>query len=216
MKEDWNFKFNMVITTNKNKKEEEVKSARNSGVDSDAKNQNNFEKRRTSAPRGRKPFRREARRPRMEYEQKIVSIRRVTRVVAGGRRFSFSVCLVIGDRKGSVGVGMGKASDTALAIEKAYNNAKNSIIKPALRSDMSIPHIVRTKFASSEVFIKPAPGKGVIAGGSVRVVLELAGITDVNAKIFSRSKNDFNNAKAAIQALSDLVLTDESSKKKVK
>jgi small subunit ribosomal protein S5 len=162
-------------------------------------------------------FKRDSRKPRMEFDQKIVSIRRVTRVVAGGRRFSFSVCIVIGDKKGSVGVGMGKASDTALAIEKAYNNAKNSMIKVSLKDDMSIPHIVKTKFTSSEVFIKPAPGKGVIAGGSVRTVLELAGITDVNAKIFSRSKNDFNNAKAAIKALSQLVLTKKKlSTKKTK
>ncbi len=162
-------------------------------------------------------FKRDSRKPRMEFDQKIVSIRRVTRVVAGGRRFSFSVCIVIGDKKGSVGVGMGKASDTALAIEKAYNNAKNSMIKVSLKDDMSIPHIVKTKFTSSEVFIKPAPGKGVIAGGSVRTVLELAGITDVNAKIFSRSKNDFNNAKAAIKALSQLVLTKKRlSTKKTK
>lgn len=165
----------------------------------------------------RNRFRRDNRKPRMEFDQKIVSIRRVTRVVAGGRRFSFSVCIVIGDRKGSVGVGMGKASDTALAIEKAYNNAKNSMIKVSLKEDMSIPHIVKTKFTSSEVFIKPAPGKGVIAGGSVRTVLELAGVTDVNAKIFSRSKNDFNNAKAAIKALSQLVLTKKKlSTKKIK
>lgn len=148
--------------------------------------------------------RREFRKPRQEFEQKIISIRRVTRVMAGGRRFSFSVSLVIGDKKGSVGVGMGKASDTALAIEKAYNDAKRSMIKVPLNEEMMIPHSVTTKFTSSEIFIKPASGKGVIAGSSVRTVLELAGITDVNAKVFSRSKNAFNNAKAAIQALSSI------------
>lgn len=159
-------------------------------------NQNNF--------RQRKRFRREKRAPRMEFEQKMISIRRVTRVVAGGRRFTFSVTLVIGDKKGSVGVGMGKASDTALAIEKAYNNAKRAMIQPVLNDDMSIPHEVRVKYTASEIFIKPAPGKGMIAGGSVRTVLELAGVTDINAKIFSRSKNPFNNAKATIKALSEL------------
>ncbi len=198
-----------MVQKTKNNKEEKTVGNRSGNGSSESGNSRNFHRDRTGESRERKQFRREARKPRMEYEQKIVSIRRVTRVVAGGRRFSFSVCLVIGDKKGAVGVGMGKASDTALAIEKAYNNAKRSMIKPALKNDMSIPHSVKTKFASSEVFIKPAPGKGVIAGGSVRTVLELAGITDVNAKIFSRSKNDFNNAKATIQALSSLVLSDD-------
>ncbi|MGM0482320.1 MAG: ribosomal protein S5 [Patescibacteria group bacterium] len=158
--------------------------------------------------------RRDTRKPRQEFEQKIISIRRVTRVVAGGRRFSFSVSLVIGDKKGSVGVGIGKATDTALAIEKAYNEAKRSMIKVPLDKNMMIPHSVTTKFTSSEVFIKPAPGKGIIAGSSVRTVLELAGVTDVNAKVFSRSKNAFNNAKAAIQALSSIHHPDSEKLKK--
>ncbi|MGM0629120.1 MAG: ribosomal protein S5 [Patescibacteria group bacterium] len=158
--------------------------------------------------------RRDNRKPRQEFEQKIISIRRVTRVVAGGRRFSFSVSLVIGDKKGSVGVGMGKASDTALAIEKAYNDAKRSMIKVPLSENMMIPHSVSAKFTSSEIFIKPAPGKGIIAGSSVRTVLELAGVTDVNAKVFSRSKNAFNNAKSAIQALSSIHHPDSEKLKK--
>ena len=154
--------------------------------------------------RGRRPARRGSRKPRAEFDQKIVSIRRVTRVVAGGRRFSFSVTVIIGDKKGSVGVGMGKAADTALAIEKAYNDAKRSMIQVPLTESRSLPHEVEAKFASSEIFIKPASEKGIIAGSSVRTVLELAGVTDVNAKIFSRSKNAFNNAKAAISALSQV------------
>lgn len=184
--------------------------------DSSGVDKSSNQKKEIESNRNRSRFKQDNRKPRMEFDQKIVSIRRVTRVVAGGRRFSFSVCIVIGDRKGSVGVGMGKASDTALAIEKAYNNAKRAMVKVPLKEDMSIPHIVKTKFTSSEVFIKPAPGKGVIAGGSVRTVLELAGVTDVNAKIFSRSKNDFNNAKAAIKALSQLVLTEKKFSKKIK
>lgn len=171
-------------------------------------------KKQENQSRGRKPFRRDSRKPRMEFDQKIIGIRRVTRVVAGGRRFSFSVSIVIGNRKGSVGVGMGKASDTALAIEKAYNNAKKLMIKPPLTNEMTVPHSIKTKFASSEIFIKPAPGKGLIAGSSVRTVLELAGVTDVNAKIFSRSKNSFNNAKATIKALSLLVPKEKVDLKK--
>ncbi len=197
-----------------NKKEIEIKNTDDS-KDLVSEKVESFKKN-ESPKKGRKQFNRGARKPKAEFDQKIIGIRRVTRVVAGGRRFSFSVSLVIGDKKGGVGIGMGKASDTALAIEKAYNNAKKSMIKVSLEEDMSIPHLVKTKFASSEVLIKPAPGKGLIAGGSVRTVLELAGITDINAKIFSRSKNSFNNAKATIKALSLLKFQDRNLSKESK
>lgn len=143
-------------------------------------------------------------RPRQEFEQKIVSIRRVTRVMAGGRRFSFSVSMVIGDKKGKVGVGVGKAGDTQLAIEKAMRNAKKHMITVPMNQDHHIPHDAHVKYASSEVMIMPAPGRGLVAGSSVRTVLELAGVKDVTAKIFSRSKNKLNNAKAAVEALKQL------------
>lgn len=143
-------------------------------------------------------------RARSEFEQKIISIRRVTRVVAGGRRFSFSVAMVIGDKKGKVGVGIGKAGDTQLAIEKATRDAKKNLLVVPINKDQHIPHDVHTKYASSEVMIMPAPGRGLVAGSSVRTVLELAGVRDVTAKIFSRSKNKLNNAKAAIEALRQL------------
>lgn len=143
-------------------------------------------------------------RARSEFDQKIVNIRRVTRVVAGGRRFSFSVALIAGDKKGSVGVGLGKAGDTALAIEKAARDAKKNMIKLKLTKDMHLPHDVSAKYCASEIIIRPAPGKGLVAGSSVRSVLELAGVKDVTAKIFSRSKNGLNNARAAIAALKKL------------
>ena len=143
-------------------------------------------------------------RARQEFEQKIISIRRVTRVMAGGRRFSFSVAMVIGDKKGKVGVGIGKAGDTQLAIDKAMRDAKKHMIVVPMNKDQHISHDVQTKYASSEVMIMPAPGRGLVAGSSVRTVLELAGIKDVTAKIFSRSKNKLNNAKAAIEALKQL------------
>lgn len=143
-------------------------------------------------------------RPRPEFDQKIVSIRRVTRVVRGGRRFSFSVSLVAGDKKGSVGVGVGKAGDTALAIEKAARNAKKNMITLKLSKTGSIPHEVQAKFAGSEVLLMPAPGKGVVAGSSVRTVLELAGAKEVGAKLLTRSKNKLNNARVTIKALSEL------------
>lgn len=153
--------------------------------------------------RERRGGRREER-VRSEFEQKIISIRRVTRVMAGGRRFSFSVAMVIGNKKGKVGVGIGKAGDTQLAIEKAVRSARKSLIELPLNKYMRIPHDVHTKLASSEVMIMPAPGRGLVAGSSVRTVLELAGVKDVTAKLFSRSKNKLNNARAAIAALKKL------------
>ena len=154
--------------------------------------------------RGRRGGRQERVRP--EFDQKIVSIRRVTRVMAGGRRFSFSVSMVIGDKKGRVGVGVGKAGDTQLAIEKAVRNAKKNMIQVPLDKEFRIPHDVHVKYASSEVMIMPAPGRGLVAGSSVRTVLELAGVKDVTAKLFSRSKNKLNNARAAVEALKQLKL----------
>ena len=143
-------------------------------------------------------------RPKPEFDQKIVSIRRVTRVMAGGRRFSFSVSMVIGDKKGKVGVGIGKAGDTQLAIEKAVRDAKKNMLVVPMDAEGRIPHDVHVKYASSEVMIMPAPGRGLVAGSSVRTVLELAGVKDVTAKIFSRSKNKLNNARAAVEALKEL------------
>lgn len=143
-------------------------------------------------------------RPRQEFDQKIISIRRVTRVMAGGRRFSFSVAMVIGDKKGRVGVGIGKAGDTQLAIEKAIRDARKHMITVPMNSDGHIPHDVHIKYASSEVMIMPAPGRGLVAGSSVRTVLEMAGTKDVTAKLLSRSKNKLNNARAAVEALKNL------------
>lgn len=153
--------------------------------------------------RERRGGRREER-VRSEFDQKIISIRRVTRVMAGGRRFSFSVAIVIGNKKGKVGVGIGKAGDTQLAIEKAVRNARKNLIEIPLNKHQHIPHDVNVKVASSEVMIMPAPGRGLVAGSSVRTVLELGGVKDVTAKIFSRSKNKLNNARAAIAALKKL------------
>src|SRR3989344_303321 len=99
-------------------------------------------------------------RPRSEFDQKILNIRRVTRVASGGRRFSFSVALVLGNRKGSVAVGTGKASDTALAIDKAVRNAKKHLIKLSITKTMSIPYEMSVKYSSARVFLRPAKGRG--------------------------------------------------------
>ena len=162
------------------------------------------EERRNRRPQGkrRRSQKREDRRP--EFDSKIVSIRRVTRVVAGGRRFGFSVALVAGDHKGRVGVGTGKASDTALAIEKAMREAKKNMIRVPLSKEMMLPHELEVKYCAAVILLIPAKGRGVAAGSSVRAVLELAGVTDVTGKILSRSKNQLNNARATIKALSAL------------
>lgn len=138
---------------------------------------------------------------RPEFDQKIIDIRRVARVVSGGRRFSFSVVVVVGDKKGKVGVGIGKASDTALAIEKAVTKAKKNMVLIRRTEEGSIPHETSAKYSSASVIIMPAPGRGLVAGSSVRSVLDLAGITNVTTKLLSGTKNKLNNAQAAIKAL---------------
>ena len=138
---------------------------------------------------------------RSEFSQKLIGIRRVARVMAGGRRFNFSVAIVLGDKKGRVGVGLGKAADTALAIEKATRAAKRSMINLTLTKGRSIPHNIEAKYCASQVAIRPSPGRGLVAGSSVRTVLELGGVSDVTAKILSRSHNSINNARATIEAL---------------
>ncbi len=141
---------------------------------------------------------------RSEFAQKMIGIRRVARVMAGGRRFNFSAALVLGDKKGRVGVGIGKAADTQLAIEKATRAAKKNMLSINLSKNRSIKHNVQAKYCASVVTIRPSPGRGLVAGSSVRVVLELAGVTDVTAKLLSRSKNPINNARAAMEALRQL------------
>ena len=137
-----------------------------------------------------------------EFDQKIINIRRVTRVVAGGRRFSFSVALVAGDKKGSVGLGLGKAGDTALAINKALRNAKKNMIKLKLTKTMSIPHELSAKFSSSKIALLPNGGRGLVAGSVIRDIVKLSGMKDITGKIVSNSKNKLNNAKAVMEALS--------------
>ena len=154
-----------------------------------------------------------------EYDQKSIDVRRVARVVAGGRRFSFSVAMIIGDRRGKVGVGTGKAGDISLAMDKAAKDAKKHMITIKLTKTNSIPHQVSAKSSSGIVEIIPAPHRGLVAGSAVRNTLELAGITDVSAKIRSGSKNKLNIARATIKALSMLharrtTATSEASKEK--
>ena len=143
-------------------------------------------------------------RPKPEFDQKIIDIRRVTRVVAGGRRFSFSVALIAGDKKGAVGLGLGKAGDTALAINKALRNAIKSMQKLKLTKTMSIPHELSAKFSSSYVKLLPNRGRGIVAGSVIRDIIKLSGMKDITGKILSNSKNKLNNAKAVIAALAPI------------
>lgn len=147
------------------------------------------------SPRARAP------RERSEFEQTTLDVRRVARVMAGGRRFSFSVTVVIGDKKGRVGVGIGKGADTALAIDKAVRDAKKHLITVPLTKNGSIPHDISAKYSSSTVTIMPSPGRGIVAGSAMRVVLEYAGVTDVIAKILTRTKNKLTIARATVEAL---------------
>jgi len=143
-------------------------------------------------------------RPKPEFDQKILDIRRVTRVVAGGRRFSFSVVIVAGDKKGGVGLGLGKAGDTSLAINKALRNAKKNMVKLKLTKTMSIPHEISANFSSSSVVILPNKGRGLVVGSVIRDIAKLAGVKDITGKILSGSKNKLNNAKAVMLAFSQI------------
>ena len=154
--------------------------------------------------KNRRQPRRRPKREKPEFEQKILDIRRVTRVMGGGRRFSFSVAMILGHKKGRVGVGIGKAGDTSLAIEKAIKQAKKSMFRITTTESMSIPHEVSAKTTASVVTLRPAVGRGIVAGGAPRDILEIAGMKDVVAKLQSRSKNHLNNAKATIKALQSL------------
>ncbi|MBA3788953.1 30S ribosomal protein S5 [Patescibacteria group bacterium] len=143
-------------------------------------------------------------RERSEFDQSTLEVRRVARVMAGGRRFSFSVTVVIGDRKGRVGVGLGKGADTALAIDKAVRSAKKNLITVARTSDNSIAHMVTARYGSSTVEVIPSPGRGLVSGSAMRTVLEYAGVTNVVTKILTRTKNKLTIARATVAALKSL------------
>jgi small subunit ribosomal protein S5 len=148
-----------------------------------------------------------------EFEQKTIDVRRVTRVVSGGRRFTFSVALVIGDRKGRVGFGMGKAGDTALAIDKAYKQAQKKMVNLNLTKTGSIPNEMSAKYNASFIKLMPNKGRGLIAGSSARVVLAMAGLQNITAKIHSGSKNKINNAKVVMKALASIATPYEKKAK---
>lgn len=148
---------------------------------------------------GKKSFGRGRKRERPEFEQKIVDIARVTRVVKGGKRFSFRIVIVIGDKKGRVGVGVSKGPDMKAATEKAYADAKKNIITLSFKGS-TIPYNVYQKLGSAKVLLKPAAkGHGIVAGGAVRTIVSLAGIKDISGKMLG-AKSKLNNARATIDA----------------
>ncbi len=138
-----------------------------------------------------------------EFEQKIVEIKRVTRVTGGGKRMRFRALVVIGDKKGKVGMGLQKGTDVSEAVNKAVNAAKKTMVAVNIVND-TIPHEVKFKYKSSVVFLKPAqPGTGVIAGGAIRQVLDLAGVKNILSKMLG-SSNKVNNVRATYLALTKL------------
>lgn len=142
-----------------------------------------------------------------EYDQRVLDIARVTRVTKGGKRFSFRTTVVIGDKKGKVGMGMAKGIDVAQSVQKAYNQAKKHLmIVPIV--DGTIPYPVEAKFNSAVVILKPAKG-GVRAGGPVRVVAKLAGINSLTGKLIERTNNKINIAQATLKALRQLRAKDK-------
>ena len=135
-----------------------------------------------------------------EIEQKLVEIKRVTRVTAGGKKLSFRACMVVGDKNGRVGIGTAKGKDVAIAIGKAVNKAKKNMISVPIVNE-TIPHEIEEKFKAAKILLKPARrGRGVIAGGPIRLVLELAGVQNIVSKMLG-SHNKMNNIKATINAL---------------
>jgi len=138
------------------------------------------------------------------WEERVVQVRRVTKVVKGGKKLSFRAILVVGNEKGQIGVGVGKASDVIGAVKKGVTDAKKHLINIPLTHTNSIPHPMQGISGAAKVMIRPsAPGSGVIAGGSVRTVLELAGVKNILAKQLG-SNNTLNNARAALNALNNL------------
>lgn len=140
-----------------------------------------------------------------EFEQKILEIARVTRVTAGGKRMKFRACVIVGDKKGRVGMSVAKGTDVTQAVAKAGTKAEKNLVSVPLKNE-TIPHAIREKFGAAVILMKPAPkGTGVKAGGAMRTVLELAGVPNVVGKILG-SKNKINNSRATINALSKLKL----------
>jgi len=148
------------------------------------------------------------------WQERVVQIRRVSKVVKGGKKLSFRAIVVVGNEKGQVGVGVGKAADVIGAVRKGVADAKKQLVDVSLTKSNSINHVANGIAGGAKVFMRPAaPGTGVIAGGAVRTVLELAGVKNILAKQLG-SNNPLNNARAAINALSSLRTLSQVAKER--
>jgi len=153
----------------------------------------------------RQPMRR-APREKSEFDSKLVDLARVVRVSAGGRRFRFRAVVIAGDKKSRVGVGVAKGSDVAQAVEKATRKATKSLITVPIHEE-TIPHVVEARFGASHILLKPQrKGRGLVAGGVIRIIAEKAGIKNISAKTISKSRNKLNNALATLAAIKKLQL----------
>lgn len=148
-----------------------------------------------------------------EFDQVIVDISRVTRVMAGGKRMRFRACVAIGDRKGRVGYAVAKGADVSLAVNKAVNKAKKNLIQVPI-VNQTIPHEIKIKKGAAKILLKPAKqGTGIIAGGAVRIILDLAGVKNIVSKILGTS-NKINNVSATMEALKGLKRIEKPVEKK--
>jgi len=146
-----------------------------------------------------------------EFESKLLDLARVTRVTGGGKRLRFRAVVIVGNKQGKVGVGVSKGLDVAQAVEKATRLAKKNLITVPIKED-TIPHEVFAKFGAAKIILKPQrKGRGLVAGGVVRVICTLAGIRNISSKILGRTGNKLNNAQATIKALKSLKIQNPKS-----
>ncbi|AJR12148.1 30S ribosomal protein S5 [Mesomycoplasma dispar] len=185
----------------KNKQVNQPKETQNQSFDNknqqspkDGKQQ--FQRRRPQRP---KPLKDKNFKP--EFEERVISVARVTKVVKGGRRFSFSAFAVVGNKKGKVGFGHGKANEVQDSIRKAVKDAQNRLVSVPIYRKSTVPHEINAKYSASKILIKPAPrGKGIVASNTVRAVVELAGYTDIYTKTYG-SRTKINVVRATLKAL---------------
>jgi len=162
----------------------------------------------------KKKFNKKSEKPQDEFEQRIVDLARVTRVMAGGKRMRFRACVVIGNKKGKIGVGLGKGADVTMAINKGVNMAKKNIVTVPIVNE-TIPHEIYEKYGAAKILLKPAKrGRGVICGGAIRVMVELAGIHNITSKNLGTT-NKVTIAKSVIRAFQNLRQVENKENKKL-
>ncbi len=190
-----------------------IQNTDSSGAGVPAPKKNDTEDKNPRSRRERPQGGRRFERPRSDMVEKVIKINRVVKVVKGGRNFRFTSLVVVGDKKGKVGFYNGKATEIPAAIKKAFKKANKNTIQVPIFKGCTIPHVVKAKYGASIILLKPAKaGTGIIAGGTARSVLELAGITDAYAKSLG-SNNPINVVAATIKALSKLMTIEERNSK---